>query len=145
FSSGSLGWRLSEEPFFPSASWLNSLKIRTSFGLTGNNNIGNYRHISAMTSANYVFNNSLSSGSTPGSFANTNLAWEKSKQFDFGIELDMFNNSVHFHADYYKKRTEDMLFSIPVPAVTGYTASWTNLGKVENEGIEFSLNSSQTF
>jgi TonB-linked SusC/RagA family outer membrane protein len=145
FPSGSLGWRISEESFFPVTRWLSSLKIRTSYGITGNNNIGDYRHIAAIANANYVFNNTLSSGSMPGSFANTNLAWEKSKQFDVGIELDAFHNSIHFHADYYKKRTGDMLFSIPIPAITGYTNSWTNLGDVENEGVELTLTSNQTF
>ncbi|MEO7045713.1 MAG: SusC/RagA family TonB-linked outer membrane protein, partial [Ferruginibacter sp.] len=121
FPALSAGWRISDEPFMPKLSWLNDLKIRGSWGLTGNNNIGNYSSLSFMNSSNYIFNNNYSSGRVVSSFANAELGWEKSTQTDVGIDLTALDNHLTFTAEYYDRITSNMLLSIQIPAISGFT------------------------
>jgi TonB-linked SusC/RagA family outer membrane protein len=153
FPAASVGWRLSEESFIPKTPWLSDLKLRASWGMTGNNSYavssnnnfetgqnagddGNYASLAFLTLNNYVFNNTLASGKTVNRFANTELTWEKSNQLDIGMDLATFNNSLVFTFEYYKKITNDMLLPLSIPAVSGFTSALTNLGKVENKGVE---------
>lgn len=138
FPALSAGWRISDEPFMPKTSWLNDLKIRGSWGKTGNNNIGNYSSLSFMNSSNYVFNDNYVSGRVISSFANAELGWEKSTQTDIGIDLSAFKNRLTFSAEYYDRITSDMLLSIQLPAISGFTSTLGNVGKVQNRGLEFS-------
>jgi TonB-linked SusC/RagA family outer membrane protein len=138
FPALSAGWRISDEPFMPKVSWLNDLKLRGSWGMTGNNNIGNYSSLSFMNSSNYIFNNNYASGSIVGSFANAELGWEKSTQTDIGLDLTAFDNKLTFTAEYYDRITSNMLLSIQLPAISGFTSSLGNVGKVQNKGLEFS-------
>ena len=138
FPALSAGWRISDEPFMPKVSWLNDLKLRGSWGMTGNNNIGNYSSLSFMNSSNYIFNNNYASGSIVGSFANAELGWEKSTQTDIGLDLTAFENKLTFTAEYYDRITSNMLLSIQLPAISGFTSSLGNVGKVQNNGLEFS-------
>ncbi len=137
FPAFSVGWRLSEESFMPKFEWLTDLKLRGSWGVTGNNDIGNYRHLAFMRTENYILDNSIAPGKVVESFANADLKWEKSNQLDIGLDLALFNNQLILTAEWYKKITRDMLFNVPVPSVTGFTSVWTNLGKVQNKGLEF--------
>ncbi|WP_411275025.1 SusC/RagA family TonB-linked outer membrane protein [Daejeonella sp.] len=139
FPAASIGWRVTEENFMPKFSWLTDLKFRASLGKTGNNNIGNYSSLSFLNTNNYILNNAIASGITVGSFANSTLEWEKSDQLDVGMDLSLFNNKVVITAEYYKKITNDMLLSISIPAVSGFTSSLSNIGKVENKGFEFAI------
>jgi TonB-linked SusC/RagA family outer membrane protein len=139
FPAASIGWRLSEEPFIPEYSWLTDLKIRGSWGMTGNNNIGNYSSLSFMSTNNYILGNNIANGKVISSFANTALGWEKSNQLDIGLDLAILNNSLVFTVEYYKKITNDMLLPIQLPAISGFTTSLANIGKVENKGFEFAL------
>lgn len=153
FPAASVGWRISEESFIPKASWLTDLKLRGSWGMTGNNSYavsannnfetaqnsgddGNYASQSFLVLNNYVFNNTLASGKVVNRFANEALTWEKSNQLDVGLDLSTFNNSLVFTFEYYKKITNDMLLPYSIPAVSGFTSTLTNLGKVENKGVE---------
>lgn len=153
FPAVSLGWRLSEEAFIPKASWLTDLKLRGSWGMTGNNTYrvsannnfgvaqnagddGNYESLSFLGVNNYIFNNGLASGKSVTRFANPELTWETSNQLDIGFDLATFNNKLVFTAEYYKKITDDMLLGYSIPAVSGFTSTLKNLGKVENQGIE---------
>lgn len=153
FPAVSAGWRLSEEAFIPKAPWLTDLKLRASWGMTGNNSYlvsannnfgtaqnagsdGNYASLAFLGLNNYVFGNTLSPGKTVTSFANTELTWEKSNQLDIGFDLSTFNNSLIFTFEYYKKITDDMLLGYNIPAVSGFTSTLKNLGKVQNQGIE---------
>lgn len=138
FPALSVGWRISDEPFMPQVSWINDIKIRGSWGMTGNNNIGNYSSLSFMNSSNYVFNNNYVSGRIVSSFANTQLGWEKSTQTDIGIDFSLLDNHLTFTAEYYNRITSDMLLSIQLPAISGFTSSLGNVGKVRNRGLEFS-------
>lgn len=136
FPAVSAGWRVSEESFLPKANWLSDLKLRASWGITGNNDIGNYTHLAFMRPENYIIDNAIAPGKVVESFANADLKWETSNQLDIGLDLSLFNNQLIFTAEWYRQITNDMLFSVPVPSVSGFTSVWTNLGKVQNKGVE---------
>lgn len=137
FPALSAGWRISDEPFMPKYSWLNDLKIRGSWGLTGNNNIGNYSSLAFMNNTNYIFGNNFVTGKVVGSFPNNELGWEKSAQTDIGLDLSLFDNKLTFTTEYYDRVTSNMLLSIQLPAISGFTSSLGNVGKVQNNGFEF--------
>ncbi|SEB06209.1 SusC/RagA family TonB-linked outer membrane protein [Pedobacter hartonius] len=140
FPSASVGWRLSQEDFFPKLSWVEDLKLRASYGVTGNNNIGNYTSQANINTSNYVLGNAISPGATIGSFPNTNLGWEQSKQLDIGTDISLFQGKLSFTAEYYRKLTTNMLLNVEVPAVSGFNSVITNIGKLQNKGWEFGLN-----
>ncbi len=140
FPSAAIGWRVSDEAFMKPLHFVSDFKIRASYGVTGNNAIGNYRALSLLSTSNYVMGDALAPGTVPGSLANTNLGWESQSQADIGIDLSLFNNRINIVADYYDKRNKDMLFSVQTPSVTGFTSATVNLGEVQNKGYEFSLN-----
>lgn len=137
FPSASVGWRVSEESFFPKTEWLQDFKLRGSYGITGNNNIGNYTSQANINLSNYVLGNTVVPGATIGSFPNTNLGWEQSRQIDVGLDLSMFNGKLTFLAEYYRKLTTNMLLNVEVPAVAGFGNIITNIGKLQNKGLEF--------
>ncbi|SEN84828.1 TonB-linked outer membrane protein, SusC/RagA family [bacterium A37T11] len=144
FPSISGGWRISQEPFMKDVEAINELKLRSSFGYTGNNFIGNYDHVGLLAAKNYVFGangGTLVNGIGPSSISNEELGWEKNKQFDAGIELGLWQGRFTFTADYYHKITSDLLLSVPVPSLSGYTTARQNIGKVKNEGWEFGASS----
>lgn len=138
FPAASVGWRLTEESFMPKASWLTDVKLRASWGVTGNNNIGNYPSLAFVGANNYILGNAFAPGKVISSFANSNLKWEKSNQLDIGLDVATFNNKLTFTFEYYSKITNDMLLPISIPAVSGFTSSLDNIGKVQNRGVEVS-------
>ena len=138
FPAASIGWRLTEESFMPKTSWLSDVKLRASWGVTGNNNIGNYPSLAFMGINNYILGNTFAPGKVISSFANSQLKWEKSNQLDIGLDVSMFQNKLTFTFEYYNKLTNDMLLPISIPAVSGFTTSLDNLGQVQNSGIEIS-------
>ncbi|GAA4438295.1 TonB-dependent receptor [Ravibacter arvi] len=140
FPAISAGWRISDEPFMPKTNWLTDLKLRGSWGVTGNNDIGNYTHLAFMRPENYIINNTIAPGKVVESFANADLKWETSNKLDIGLDLALFDNQLVLTAEWYKQITRDMLFSIPVPSASGFTSVWTNLGRVENKGVELAAN-----
>jgi TonB-dependent starch-binding outer membrane protein SusC len=138
FPSFSAAWRVSDEEFFPKTQ-VNDLKIRVSYGITGNNNIGDFLQISSMNSSNYNFNENFTSGRILSGYANPELKWEKSAQTDIGIDISLFNYRVQIIGDYYQKITRDMLYSIPIPSITGFQTTFGNVGKVRNNGVELTV------
>lgn len=144
FPSFSGGWRLSEESFMDDITFIQELKLRASYGFTGNNFIGNYDHLGLLSMRNYVFGEgggSIANGIGPNTVSNANLSWEKNRQLDIGLELGLFGGRLFFVADYYRKITSDLLLNVPVPSLTGYTFARQNIGKVKNQGWEFGLTS----
>src|SRR5690606_8659946 len=119
--------------------WLSDLKVRGSWGVTGNNNIGNYTSQANMNNQNYILNNTLYAGKVVGAFSNAYLGWEKSNQLDIGIDVSLFNNKLTFVGEYYKKITEDMLLNVKIPAHSGFGSASSNVGKIQNKGFEFDL------
>ncbi len=141
FPSASIGWVASSEEFLKDNSTVNFLKLRASYGLVGNNNIGNYTSIAMMGSTNYVFNNGLSQGLSISSLGNTLLGWETTKQLDLGIDVSLLKNRIDFHYDYYHKITDGMLYPVELPRASGFSSIWTNIGTFKFWGHEFSVNS----
>ena len=142
FPSISVAWRLTEEKFMKNTlDWLNNLKLRISYGVTGNNQIPNYGAIGLLDYDSYVFNGQLISGMYPSNFADKNLSWEKTGQINTGIDVSFFNNRLNLTLDYYYSKTKDLLLNVPIPAITGYTSTLTNIGELENQGIELQLSS----
>ncbi|MFY9160104.1 SusC/RagA family TonB-linked outer membrane protein [Aquirufa ecclesiirivi] len=142
FPSGALAWRVSEEDFLKGNATISNLKIRTSYGLTGNSEIPAYSSLSLLSS-NYsaVYNDGRVSGTGISRLANPDLKWEKTAQTDFGIELGLWGGRVNIEADYYYRLTTDMLLDAPVPQTSGYATIRRNVGSMENKGFEFSINS----
>ncbi|MBK9016515.1 MAG: TonB-dependent receptor [Saprospiraceae bacterium] len=137
FPSISAGWVLSEEDFLVDNSLISFLKLRASYGKTGNAAIGNFRHLGLYDAAAY----GGQSGLSPSQIPNPDLEWEKTAQTDFGIDFGMFNNRLSGEIDYYIKNTTDLLLDVPVPSTSGFRTQTQNVGEVENKGWEFVLNS----
>ncbi len=136
FPALSAGWRISEEKFMKTITWLNDLKLRASWGVTGNNNIGNYTKLAFMNNNNYIIGNAFAPGYTVSSLPNSILGWETAKQINAGLDLSALQNKLTFTADYYRRITSDMLLPVQVPAISGFTSYMSNIGKVENKGLE---------
>jgi len=145
FPSVSGGWRIERENFFPVAakSIINLLKIRGSYGVLGNENIGDYQYMDVMSRGNYTysFGNNKVTGSAISNYVNTAIRWEKKKTVDFGLDLGMFNNQLEFTFDWYKATSEDLLYSVAVPSNAGATNGTVtmNAATMENSGLEFLL------
>jgi len=141
FPSGAVAWRVSDEPFLAQSSAVSNLKVRTSYGLTGNTDIGAYRSLATYSpDASYIFGGDLVPGVGPDNIANPDLRWEKTAQFNVGLDLGLLNDRVGITVDYYTKTTEDLLLSRAIPASSGFSTSLQNIGSVENRGLELSLN-----
>jgi TonB-linked SusC/RagA family outer membrane protein len=144
FPSVSAGWRIERENFFPIAkSTVNLFKIRGSYGELGNENIGEYQYMDVMPRGNYTysFGNEKITGSAISNYVNTAIRWEKKKTIDFGLDLGMFNNQLEFTFDWYKSTSEDLLYSVAVPANAGATNATVtmNAATMVNSGLEFLL------
>lgn len=143
FPSVSVGWRFDREKFFPiSRDIVNMFKIRASYGVLGNENIGEYQYQATMLRNNmtYSFGNTPVTGSAVSTFVNENISWEKKKSTNVGIDLALFNNRLEFTAEWYKNRSEDLLYSVPVPYQAGVsnTTVTMNAASMDNSGFEFS-------
>ena len=141
FPSASVGWNVSKEDFFPDSDWLTNLKLRASYGVSGNNSIGNYTWIPNLQNNNYTFGGSVASGKSQTGIENRNLTWERSSEYDAGIDLTLLDGRLNFIFDYYNKITENMLWDVDIPISSGFDATTKNLGKIRNRGVEFSVNS----
>ena len=131
-------WKIDEEEFLKDSNWLSNLKLRYSWGENGNNSIGDYRAFGTLAGGNYSFGGNLSNGLIPNTIPNPDLTWEKTRSSDFGFELGLFNR-IDFTADYYIKKTNDLLLQQPIPYVSGYNVMWKNVGSVQNKGLELDL------
>lgn len=139
FPSAGLGWVLSEESFMADAYSVNELKLRTSYGITGNTEIPTYLSLGTVSTGTTLLNGARVSQSFINRLPNPNLEWEKTNQFDVGIDLSMFNRRLTASVDYYYKLTTDLLLDKPVPTSTGFTAVRDNIGSVSNRGVEVLL------
>jgi len=137
FPAFSAGWIASRENFLQNASWLSFLKVRASYGLTGNSGIGNFAHMGTYVGANYAG----ISGIRPWSLPSPDLKWETTAQTDIGIDFGFLRNRINGEIDVYFKKTEDLLLARTLPSTSGYTGVMQNLGSLENKGWEFVINS----
>lgn len=137
FPSFAFAWRLSEEKFMRNQQIFDNLKLRLSYGQTGNERIASYQYMANME--NSYYNGTL--GLSPSTLANPDLKWETTTQYNAGIDIGVLNNRIQLSLDYYKKITDDMLMPASIPSQTGYSSQWKNIGKVNNEGVEFQISS----
>ena len=151
FPSGSIGWVVSDEAFLQDSQFINLLKIRASYGVLGNDRIEDFRFLSLLDGeGTYVFNNRRVNGAAAGAVANPEIRWEKQKTLDIGIDLRFLNNKLNITADYFEKRTEDLLVTPQVSGIIGATAPGSeppvvNAGIVENTGFEFAIGYTERF
>lgn len=140
FPSASAGWRISGEPFMADIKTISNLKLRASYGITGNFQIPNYGSVGLLSYDDYIFGGTaLSSGLAPSTSSNPNLSWEKTRSIDFGVELGLFQDALYLELDYYKENTTDLLLNVPVPLASGFSTELRNIGEVENNGFEATL------
>ena len=141
FPSAALGWKVSEEPFMQNVSQIDLLKLRASYGLSGNTALSPYQSLASLSSTKYIeVDDQEEVGWAPNELGNTDLKWETTSQFDIGLDLGIFQGAILLTLDYYKKITSDLLASVPLPPSLGYSSTLQNLGKIQNQGLEFSIN-----
>lgn len=139
FPSVALAWRINQESFLKNAKQLSNLKLRASYGITGNERIPAYSYFARLDNAYYSNNGILSLGLAPAAMANPDLKWESTTQYNGGIDIGLFKERIIFNADYYLKQTTDMLLLAPVSSQSGYIQQWKNIGRVDNNGLELML------
>ncbi|KAA0989142.1 SusC/RagA family TonB-linked outer membrane protein [Dyadobacter aurulentus] len=139
FPSIGLGWKVIEEGFLKNVKSISNLKLRASYGQTGNQEIGNYMSLPSLNAINYIYNNELMLGFLEG-LGNPNLKWEKTTQYDAGIDIGLWNDRLDISVDYYKRNTTNLLYNVPIPTTSGFTSMLQNIGEVENRGLEITMN-----
>ncbi|WNH11194.1 TonB-dependent receptor [Thalassobellus suaedae] len=140
FPSGSLAWRVSNMDFFKSNT-ISDLKIRMSYGVTGNQEIGNLNSVTTLgaTNAGYIVGGQRVTTVLPQQYANPDLKWEQTSQFNIGVDYTILDNRIRGSIDYYRKKTTDLLLRLPVPSPTAVSTQLANVGSVENKGIELEI------
>lgn len=142
FPSVSLGWIVSEEGFMQNSGALNFLKLRASYGVIGNNNIGNYTQYPLVdNTTNAIFGNTVASGASVVSLGNIALGWETTRQLDIGVDFGFLDDRVTLSYDYYTKKTDNLLYNVAVPQESGFSSFNDNVGVLKFWGHEFSINS----
>lgn len=137
FPSFGVGWRVNNEAFMENLKdQITNLKIRASYGVTGNQEIGNYNSLAQLSSVYYSYNDEQIIGYTE-SIGNPDLQWERTAQIDIGVDLSLWNR-IDLAFDYYKRNTTDLLYEVPIPTTSGYSSMLENIGEVENTGFEIS-------
>lgn len=142
FPSASLAWNISNEEFLRKNKTISNLKLRTSWGQTGNNRISEYAYrtqMSAIEGSEYPLGNSNTTGNIITNLGNRNLKWETTSQWDAGLDLGLFNNRVGVTVDVYRKITSDLLLSADIPPSSGFLTNTMNIGKIRNQGLEITL------
>lgn len=140
FPSGAIAYRLSQENFLKNSRSISNLKLRVSYGLTGNSEIGEYQSLANLQGNTYVFDGERASGTVINTLANPELEWEKAAEFDVGFSLGMFNDRIDIEADAYVRNTKNLLLNAPIPTSSGYSSIYKNIGSMRNKGIELTLN-----
>ncbi len=140
FPAISLAWRASEEDFIKKADFISNLRLRTSFGMTGNNQIPSYQSLSQLAVNKAVMNGtSVHLGRYPANVANDDLKWESQKQYNVGFDFSVLDNRFSLTTDLYYKRIDDMLLQVNIPSTSGYVTAWKNAGSMENKGLDLTF------
>jgi TonB-linked SusC/RagA family outer membrane protein len=140
FPSGAIAWKAKEEGFLKDNQTISDLKVRASWGLTGSQAISAYATLNSLYSGKAVFGDALYTTFAPGTSLPGNLKWETTEQYDLGFDLGILNNRFQFTADYYVKNTRNLLNTVQLPTSLGYTNTLQNVGKIQNKGLELSVN-----
>lgn len=142
FPSGAIAWRMSEEEFIKKLGWFSDLKLRGSFGLSGNANaIKPYQTLSKLEYAAYNFDNKEASGYYESKMPSRDLKWETTEQFDLGLDVSILNRRLNFNFDYYYKLTKDLIREIDIPSIAGFPKTFKNMGDLKNQGVELAITS----
>ncbi|TPG41810.1 SusC/RagA family TonB-linked outer membrane protein [Flavobacterium pectinovorum] len=142
FPSGAVAWKISKESFMENFTTLSDLKLRVSYGITGNDGIGDYAYMNRLQSWGGTLNPGELAGATePANLANPNLKWEQTAQTDIGLDMGFFNDKLTATVDVYKKRTSDALIRVPVGGWWGFNTQTVNSGVIDNQGIELGITS----
>lgn len=141
FPSVSAGWRVSDEAFLKSLTFVNDFKVRGSYGESGNNSIGDYSGISVLGVNNYTFNGAVAPGQAPANIINPNLTWEKSRTFDLGVDFAVFNARISGSFDWYKRNSSSLLLNVPAMFSSGFSNYLDNAGEVKSRGWDLELTS----
>ena len=144
FPSGAFAWNMKDENFMQNVDFISDFKLRTSYGLTGNQAISPYQTLARFSTSYTIIDGVPVNAVRPTTVANDDLTWETTRQFDLGADISFFENRFNITADYYRSVTSDLLFSVPLPSYSGYSSQLQNLGKVENKGFELALNTVNT-
>jgi TonB-dependent starch-binding outer membrane protein SusC len=144
FPSVSVGWLASKEKFLDEATWLSNLKLRGSYGVTGNNRIEDFAFVDQLFGANYAIGSNTGSvtfGQTPSRriLSNPDITWERTFQYNGGLDVALFKNKISFSVDVYQSKTDQLLLKQAAMSFTGVPLSWNNLGSVQNDGMEFEI------
>jgi TonB-linked SusC/RagA family outer membrane protein len=139
FPSAAIAWRVSNEKFFRHLHQVSDLKLRLSYGETGNNNIGNYASFSNVNYLSYPTGGVAIGGFAPGAIPNPNLTWEKQQQLNAGTDIGFYKGRINLSVDHFISRNRDLLLNVNVPAGTGFSTALQNIGEVKNTGWEFVL------
>ncbi len=139
FPSAAFAWRISDESFFENQREISNLKFRASIGKSGNQAIGSFQTLARLSTNGPIFGDGQNVGFVLSSFENSDLKWETTTSTDIGIDLGLFDDRIVFTADYYIKKTKDLLFNAILPTSSGFTSSVRNVGEIENKGFEFEL------
>ncbi len=134
FPSGGVAWNISNEDFMKDISWIDNLKLHTSYGVTGNSELPMYRSLAVFSASTVLLNGTRASAASSSRMANPDLRWEKTKLFDIGFNLNMLKNRLNFDVSWYYKYTDDLLLEAPIPITSGYQNIMKNVGALSNKG-----------
>ncbi|MDM1293671.1 TonB-dependent receptor [Sphingobacterium sp. N143] len=140
FPSLGLAWNISNEDFLKGNESVSNMKLHTSFGMTGNSEIDPYKSLAIVDAGTILLNNVRAPYSFVNTIANPDLKWEKTAQFDVGVELGLFQNRLNFDVSYYRKKTTDLLLDAPLPTASGFSTVMKNIGSVQNQGLDIMIN-----
>ncbi len=144
FPSAALAWRMSDENFLHNIRSISELKLRASYGKTGNNNIGNFEHFATINYQKYPLGETPTAGFVQGRLPNPLLTWETQEQLNAGLDAAFFNNRLRFNIDYFISRNTNLLLNVNTPGITGFSTALKNIGEVRNTGWEFSASTVNT-
>ena len=140
FPSAAFAWMLGEEEFIKKINFISNLKLRLSYGVTGNDAIDIYGTQSNVTKKNYDFGGNVATSYYKGNLANTQLTWERTNEINVGVDFGFFKNRINGSLDIYQRTSKDLIMERQLPSTTGWSSIWDNIGKVRNRGLELSVN-----
>jgi len=141
FPAAAAAWRLSNEDFIDDLDIFSDLKLRLSYGITGNQEFNLYQALATLNSASYNIGRSQVTGFYPEKIPNPDLKWEKTNELDIGIDMSFFQNRLRITSDYYYKETNDLIYSTPIPRASGFNTTLQNVGSIQNQGLELAISS----
>ncbi len=139
FPSISAGWKISEEGFLADVSWIDMLKLRASYGVAGNNQIGDFRWLSTLEQRNYNLNGTIEPGYRESGAANPKLSWEVMKTFNVGLDFNILHNRIQASTNYYINNNDRSILEVPLPTQSGFSSYLDNTGEIVSRGFEFEL------